>query len=141
VIRTYRESDLKRINELHRKQGFDYAMPDLGDPVFAISSVANEDGQAQVAAFVKVVGEAYLFVDPEYADPRTRWQTLLQVHEDVRRQAAELGLSEVTCWLPPNLPRAFERRLKRLGWQEEPTNWKRAAYHIRSIALQRNSSR
>jgi hypothetical protein len=86
-----------------------------------------------MAAFLKVTAEAYLFLDPEYGTPRDRWQMLLRIHEDVRRKAKEIGLSEVTCWLPPNLGKAFQRRLRKLGWQDEPTDWKRAAYHIRTV--------
>lgn len=88
-----------------------------------------EDGEAQMAAFLKVHAEAYLFVDPEYATPEARWQTLLQVHEAVRRQAADLGLDSVTCWLPPNLPKSFARRLKKLGWGED--TWKAFSFRIR----------
>ncbi len=133
-IRKYRQSDLARIQELHRRQGFEFDFPDLSDPVFAVSSVV-EDGEAQMAAFLKITAESYLFVNPEYADPLARWQTLLRVHEDVKRQATDLGLSEVTCWLPPNLSRAFQRRLRKLGWQEEPEEWKRRAFHIRKTSL------
>lgn len=92
-----------------------------------------EDGSA--AAFVKIVGEAYLFLDPEQANPRTRWRTLLGIHEAVRQEAAALGLSEVTCWVPPNLPKSFHRRLSRLGWLEEPQDWKRRAYHLRKVTI------
>lgn len=129
MIRPYKQSDLDRIKELHRKQGEQYLFPNLNDPVFAIGQVA-EDG---TAAFVKIVGEAYLFLDPEQGTPRQRWQSLLGIHEAVRREAAELGLSEVGCYIPPNLGKAFHRRLTKLGWQMEPSDWQRAAYHLRSV--------
>lgn len=134
VIRAYQESDLARIRELHGKQGFDYDFPDLNDPVFAVGSVAD-DGEAQMAVFLKITAEAYLFLDPEYGTPRERWNMLLRVHENVRSQAARLGLSEVTCWVPPNLSKAFHRRLTKLGWQEEPSEWKRRAFHIRAVTM------
>jgi hypothetical protein len=107
-------------------------MPDLSDPVFALGSVA-EDGSA--AAFVKICGEAYLFMDPYHGDPLTRWQTLLKIHEAIRRDAAKLGLSEVSCVVPPNLSKAFHRRLARLGWMDEPKEWQRKTYHLRKVTL------
>jgi hypothetical protein len=140
-IRAYRESDFERIREIHRKQGFDYPMPDLSDPVFAVGCVA-EDGVAQVAAFLKIQAEAYLFMDPEYATPRERWKALLQVHEATRRQATDLGLSEVQIWIPPEMAKktstgrdsAFVRKLQRLGWGKEPESWTSLSYRIRTIA-------
>jgi hypothetical protein len=107
-------------------------MPDLDDPVFAIGQVA-EDGSA--AAFVKVVGEAYLFLDPDRGTPFDRWRVLLNLHRTVREKAADLGLSEVGCVIPPGLLKAFHRRLARLGWQDEPENWKRKTYHLRDVTL------
>jgi hypothetical protein len=140
AIRGYQASDLERLKDLHRMQGFEYNFPDLSDPVFALNSVV-EDGEIQAAAFVKILGEAYLFINPEYADPLTRWQMLLRVHEDMRRQASDIGLSEVTCFVPPELPKRFLKRLvgtkkkPGLGWQLEPSEWKRAAYHLRKVTL------
>lgn len=138
-IRAYKQEDLQRIREIHRKQGFLYPMPDLSDPVFAVGCVA-EDGVAQVAAFLKIQAEAYLFVDSDYATPRERWKALLQVHEAVRRQAAALGLSEVQVWIPPELAKKtstgrespFVRRLEKLGWGKE--DWTSLSFRIRAIA-------
>lgn len=115
-------------------QGFAYQFPDLNDPVFPIGAVA-EDGEAQMAGFLKITAETYLFVNSEYADPLTRWQTLLRLHDAVTRDAAKLGLSEISCVVPPNLSKAFHRRLERLGWQEEPKEWKRMSLHLRNVNL------
>jgi hypothetical protein len=120
---------------LHRMQGFEYEFPDLGDPVFAISSVVEGGGRIQAAAFLKIEAEAYFFLNPGYANPLARWQMLLQLHEDVRREATDLGLSEVSCVIPPNLSRAFHRRLVKLGWRDEPEDWKRKTYHLRKVTL------
>jgi hypothetical protein len=126
------EADLERIERIWRRQGFDYSMPDLDDPVFAIGKVA-EDGSA--AAFVKIVGEAYLFLDPNRGTPFDRWRTLLTLHAEVREECAALGISEVGCVLPPGLPKAFHRRLARLGWIDEPEDWKRKTFHLRKVTL------
>ena len=132
MIREYRESDLERLKELHRKQGFAYPFPELNDPVFAVGAVAEQNGEAQMAAFLKIHGEAYLFLDPSQGPPEERWKTLLEIHAAVRRQAEELGLDSVTCWIPPNLEKSFAKRLRKLGWAKD--EWAAYSYRIRSIA-------
>lgn len=134
TLREYNHADLGRLIELYRRQGFPFDFPDLDDPIFAISSVV-EDGQVQAAAFLKIEAEAYLFLNPQYGEPLERWKILLRIHEDVRRKAAALGLSEVGCVLPPELPRAFHRRLEKLGWRDEPEDWKRKTFHLRKVIL------
>lgn len=104
--------------------------------MFAVSAIADdESGVPQAAAFLKIEAEAYLFINPEYATPEERWKTLLRIHEAVRWDAKELGLSEVGCYIPPNLSKAFHRRLSKLGWQDEPEAWTRKTYHLRSATL------
>lgn len=127
-LRAYQESDLDRVKEIHRKQGFDYPFPDLSDPVFAVGCVA-EDGEAQAALFLKITAEAYLFLDPEYANPRERWKTFLQVHETVRRQALALGLQDVNLWAPPGVKEGFLRKMRKLGWRED--NWRTFTFQVR----------
>jgi hypothetical protein len=129
IVRAYQNSDLERIKTLHRKQNFKYPFPDLADPVFAVGAIAEEDGEAQMAAFLKITAEAYLFLDPTHGAPRERWQTLLQVHEAVRCQAKELGLADVNLWAPPQIKEGFLRKLKRLGWNED--TWRTFTFRVR----------
>lgn len=89
----------------------------------------------QAGAFLKIEAEAYLFLDPNYGTPVDRWQMLLRIHEDVKQQAADLGLSEVSCVIPPGLSKAFHRRLARLGWRDEPEDWKRKTFRLRNTTL------
>jgi hypothetical protein len=139
-VRAYEARDLKRIEMLHAIQGLPYDMPDLNDPIFAIGKVAEKPpgtayNRIEAAAFLKIEAEAYLFLNPNYSDPQTRWQMLLALHEEVRREAAALGLSEVFCAIPPGLPKSFHRRLKRLGWHDEPSDWQRKSFHLRKVTL------
>lgn len=135
-LREYRPSDLERIKQIHRNQGFTFDFPDLSDPVFAASSVA-EDGEVQMAAFLKVHAEAYLFADPDYGTPQDRWRMLLEIHESLRTQAKEMGLQGVTIWLPPELAKktstgrdsAFVRRLQKLGWEKDA--WQAFSFPVR----------
>lgn len=112
-------------------------MPDLNDPVFAASSVIEENGEVRMAAFLKIHAEAYLFADSDYAGPRERWQMLLRIHEDIRWQAREMGLQGVTIWAPPELTKKtntgqgapFVRRLQKLGWNKDL--WQAFSYRVR----------
>lgn len=128
-IRAFEARDLARLKELHAKQGFDYSFPKLTDPVFAFGSVAD-DGRPQMALFGKITAEMFLFLDPEYADPETRWGMFLRLHEAVRLQAAAAGLADVNFWLPPEVPEGFIRKLKQLGWTEGRA-WRSFAFQLR----------
>ena len=130
ILRAYRNEDLERIKQLHAKQGFGFPFPDLDDPVFAVGCVAEEDGEAQMAAFIRITSEAYLFVDSDHGTPEERWQALLGIHEVVRQNTRDLGLQDVHAFLPPELGKGFERRLKKLGWgKEEP--WRVYSFRVR----------
>lgn len=137
TLRAYQASDLERLKRIHAKQGFSYELPDLSDPIFPVGCVAEENGEPQMAAFLKIHAEAYLLADPDYGTPRDRWRMLLAVHESVRWQARELGLDSVTCWIPPSLTKktntgqdsAFVRRLRKLGWGRD--EWEAFSFRVR----------
>jgi hypothetical protein len=128
ILRQYRESDLERLKEIHRKQGFEYPMPDLSDPTF-ITGAVMEDGEAQSALFLRLTAEAYLFMDPTAGTPRDRWQSFLELHENARAMALKIGLQDVHAFLPPNLGTGFDRRLKKLGWGSD--TWRVYSYRVR----------
>lgn len=119
---------MARLKELHRKQGFEYVFPDLDGPLFPVGVVGEEDGEAQIAGFIRVVGEAYLLLNQEHGTPRERWKALLSVHEAVRRESAKAGFSEVYCWIPPEVPDGFSKRLAKLGWRED--RWRNFTFNL-----------
>lgn len=45
-IREYQESDLAALRAIHAAQGFDYALPDLGNPLFLTKLVLCEEAAA-----------------------------------------------------------------------------------------------
>ena len=73
-----------------------------------------------MAVLLRLTAEAYLLHDPAAGTPRERWQRLLALHEAARAGAAARGLDDVQAFLPPQIARAFGRRLARLGWREDP---------------------
>ncbi len=139
LVREYRESDLAQLRAIHAAQGFDYALPDLSNPLFVTKLVlANETapsqresdagdsratghepqvtGQILGAAFLRLTAEAYLLLDPRAGTPRQRWQWLLALHAAAERDAWQRGLEDVHAWLPPPIATKFGKRLARLGW-------------------------
>ena len=127
-IREYRDSDLAALRSIHSAQGFDYALPDLCNPLFVTKIVLTADRKNETAenragnspilgaALLRLTAEAYLLLDPRAGAPRERWQGLLALHEAARRDAWQRGLEDVHAWLPPPIAEKFGRRLTQLGW-------------------------
>jgi hypothetical protein len=139
LIREYQERDLDALSAIHAAQGFDYALPDLSNPLFVTKLVLSDSSVAPGfspasspqdaalkggatnekilgAAFLRLTAEAYLLLDPHEGTPRERWQCLLALHEAARRDAWQRGLEDVHAWLPPPIAKKFGKRLARLGW-------------------------
>jgi hypothetical protein len=134
-VREYRESDLAQLKAIHATRGFDYAFPDLSNPLFVTKLVlTNADADADEnrrqdagtmaiadekilgAALLRLTAETYLLLDPSAGTPRERWQSLLALHAATHRDAWHRGLEDVHAWLPPPIAQKFGRRLQRLGW-------------------------
>jgi len=119
-VRAYTDADFESLRAMHAAQGFGYTFPDLGDPLFLVRSVVEEDDRPRMAAFLRLTAEAYLLADPREGSPLQRWRCLLALHEAVRQEAAARGLADVQAFLPPRVARAFGRRLAALGWRQDP---------------------
>jgi len=98
-VREYQKKDLVALRAIHVAQGFDYALPDLSNPLFLTNLVLIDDdatpGTSLEAPNDKIVGaailrltaEAYLLLDPRAGTPRQRWQWLLTLHAAAERDA------------------------------------------------------
>ena len=120
LIREYHQSDLEQLRAIHAAQAFDYALPDLTNPLFVTKLVLIDDSAKVLgAALLRLTAEAYLLLDPRAGTPRQRWQSLLALHAATERDAWRRGLEDVHAWLPPPIAAKFGRRLTRLGWQRD----------------------
>jgi hypothetical protein len=127
-VREYRESDLAQLRAIHAAQGFDYKLPELGNPLFVTKLVLTEENgtpggattaQAETilgAALLRLTAEAYLLLDPRAGTPRERWYWLMALHAAAEHDAWQRGLEDVHAWLPPPITKKFGKRMERLGW-------------------------
>ena len=133
LIREYQDADLAQLRAIHAAQGFDYALPDLSNPLFVTKLVISDATRSKEvsvdakpvdarpaaivgAAFLRLTAEAYLLLDPRAGSPRERWQWLLALHAAAERDAWQRGLEDVHAWLPPPIAQKFGKRIARLGW-------------------------
>lgn len=117
-IRFFRPDDLRQLERIHQAQGFDYEFPDLSDPLYHIKLVGEEDGRIVNAGIAHLTSEIFFLADPNAGNPRHRFENFKQLHEAgcevAHRQG---GLADLHCWVPPEVARAFGRRLRKLGWE------------------------
>jgi len=117
LIREYTESDLAALRAMHARQGFDYAFPNLADPIFLSKLVVEDDsGRAVMASLARLTCEMYLLLDPGAGKPRERFERLLALHTAGGRDLLARGLDDAHAWLPPPIAKKFGRRLEALGW-------------------------
>jgi len=121
LVREYQDSDLAQLRAIHAAQGFDYALPDLSNPLFVTKKVLASDGAIVGAAFLRLTAEAYLLLDPHAGTPRERWQWLLALHAAAEHDAWQRGLEDVHAWLPPPIAKKFGKRIAQLGWIRDDT--------------------
>jgi hypothetical protein len=120
-VREYQEKDLAALRAIHAAQGFDYALPDLSNPLFVTKLVLAEkssDGEEKIAgaALLRLTAEAYLLLDPRAGSSRERWQRLRALHDAAQRDVWLRGLEDVHAWLPPPIGAKFGKHIERLGW-------------------------
>ena len=116
-MRAYSEADLDELRRIHARQGFDYAFPDLADPIFISKLVVEDDrGRAVMASLARLTCEMYLLADPDAGEPRQRYARMLQLHRVGEQDLLSRGLDDAHARLPPPVAKRFGRRLEALGW-------------------------
>jgi len=130
---------------MHALQGFHYKFPDLGDPVFvgkwALEEADPSTGlRVNLAILARLTAEIYLLHDPMAGTPQERWLRFLKLHGAGEANLARMGLREVHAFLPPEVERAFGRRLVGLGWYKEPWACYTLEFETRKSKLETRSS-
>jgi hypothetical protein len=115
-VREYTESDLDALRGMHVRQGFDYAFPNLADPIFVSKLVVEDGGRAVMASLARLTCEMYLLADPGEGKARERYAWLAELDRAGERDLVTRGLDDAHAWLPPPIARRFGRRLETFGW-------------------------
>ncbi len=117
LVREFREGDLEALKLMHARQGFEYALPNISDPIF-VSRLVLEDENSRIAmaSLARLTCEIYLLVDPLLGTPRERLSRMVALHRAGERDLISRGLDDAHAWLPPQIARRFGRRLEALGW-------------------------
>ncbi len=136
-IREYTETDLEPLRRMHARQGFDYAFPDLRDPILVSKLVLEDDvGQVVMASLARLTCEMYLLMnrDAESAkaagNPRERYARLLALLKAGEQDLLARGLDDAHAWLPPPIAKRFGRRLTALGWVRDDA-WTPYCFRLR----------
>jgi hypothetical protein len=117
LVREYMPGDLDALRQMHARQGFEYAFPDISDPIF-VSRLVIEDESSRVvmASLARLTCEMYLLMDPKAGSPQERYARLAELHRIGEADLAARGLDDAHAWLPPTIARRFGRRLEAFGW-------------------------
>lgn len=108
------------VKELHNRMAVGYEFPNISGPLFAVRKMITDDkGDPQAAAALKLVGEAFLWVNPDH-DDFTKTANIVRLAQACHEHAAALQLEEVSAWIPPNLEGIFGNMLSRMGWERSP---------------------
>lgn len=105
-----------QIEMLHRQQGFDYACPDLTHPLFLVKKVREVDGRVVAAMGLRLTAETFLLVE---GSPVARGRSIEELQPEVLREAADKGLSDIVCVIPPDIADSFAPVLERMGWAKD----------------------
>ncbi|MGH9700040.1 MAG: hypothetical protein ACRD52_11350 [Candidatus Acidiferrales bacterium] len=117
LIRAYTPADLDALRRMHARQGFDYAFPDIDDPIFLSKLVVEDEaGRAVMASLARLTCEIYLLADPQAGTPRERLSAIAELDRAGEADLRARGLDDAHAWLPAPVARRFGRRLEALGW-------------------------
>jgi hypothetical protein len=131
MIRKYEEWDELRAREIHEANGLDErCFPNLTiknekgeeipNPLFVLKEVYEVEGFPSMFCFLKMTSELYLLLDHTVGTPEERWEQLKEFKDYMKQKAWELGLEQMTAFVPTELVESFEKRLFELGFQKSP---------------------
>lgn len=117
ITRKAEPRDFPVLQEIFRKQGFDYSLPDFGSTnIIAKRVLVDAHDVPVMGAIERVTTESFGFFDPGWETPGWRLAGFKILHASMQRELREKGITDTHCWIPPEIEKSFGRRLKKFGW-------------------------
>ena len=128
----YLDRDLQKMAEIHAANELPpQCLPNLEiedqetktkipNPLFVVKSVLEHEGVPAMMCFLKLSAEIYLLVDHTVGTPEQRWEWLQDFKNHIAQSAWQLGLEQITCWVPEEIEESFSKRLVDLGFEKSP---------------------
>lgn len=119
TTRKYQRSDKPALEAIFKRMNMPYELPDLDSNNFIARRVlVDAEGRPLMALGARVTTEMYMLIDPDW-DETPGWKMVRfeQMHEAMRRELLEKGITDTHAWLPDDKARNFGRRMMRqFGW-------------------------
>lgn len=111
--RKYEKSDRVALEEMFRKQGFAYELPNFDSNNFIARRVLTDAGKPVQALAARVTTELYLLADPDWEGPGMRLEAMKILGRSMQTELHEKGITDTHLWCPPEITKSFGRRLMR----------------------------
>lgn len=119
IIRAYESKDLAEVKAIHEAQRLGYDFPNIDAPTFMLRLVGEHEGKIVQAAFAHLTAEIYFMLRHDVGSPQERHLWFLSMQEVGRELAWKPGgLDDLHAFLPPQMERAFGKRLMIHGWKK-----------------------
>jgi hypothetical protein len=118
-VRDFKATDYEAMQELFHRQDFEYQLPDA-EAFVDVQVVADESDKAIMFLAARPTVEMFLLLDQEWETPLWRLEAFRLIHEAMRSKLETKGITDAHCWLPPEIEKAFSRRLMNsFGWVKQ----------------------
>jgi hypothetical protein len=121
IVRNLEFADEPRLREIHAASGLEYEFPNLGNSLYIVKKVVEDDGTVVVAAAARLTVEVSVLCDAEWLTPAFRLKAFELLHEEMRRELKDKGLEDCHAWIPPQMKNFARRLMRSFGWGK--SNW------------------
>lgn len=122
LIKEPNPEDLKVIEAMHKRMGFDYQFPDTMKQPAVLTRVASNGNGIAAAAHLRKEAEAYLWLDID-APARARWEAIQALDRECCPILKSQGFDQMVAWIPKQIEWEFSHALVKLGFLRARTNF------------------
>lgn len=91
-LRRLERKDLKQLIEIHNKY-YNFAFPNINDPLYAIQRIVEKDDKIVLAGIVKLVSEVILITNKDLP-PLTKMRGIKMMSDQLFKDVKNFGLDE-----------------------------------------------